>query len=238
MLDEAGEPWFVAGDVCAVLEHSDTGKAVSRLDDDEKLTRTMFVSGQNREVYVINESGLYSLILTSRKPAAKRFKKWVTSEVLPAIRKAGRYEAPAAELASSTVVPASQEFLALINVARAIGLDQNAAAISANQSTLQLTGVNFMQLLGTTHLIAPDQRHQYFTPTQLGRRIGVSARQFNMLLSDAGLQIKEGDAWIPTASAEGLYRLMDTSRRHSTGAMVTQLKWSDAVLDQVSTEDL
>ena len=89
--DEQGNPWFIASEICGALEHSDTSKAVSRLDADEKLLRTMFVSGQNREVLTINESGLYSLILTSRKPEAKSFKKWVTSEVLPSIRKTGSY---------------------------------------------------------------------------------------------------------------------------------------------------
>ena len=89
LIDEQGNPWFIASEICGALEHSDTSKAVSRLDIDEKLLRTMFVSGQNREVLTINESGLYSLILTSRKPEAKSFKKWVTSEVLPSIRKTG-----------------------------------------------------------------------------------------------------------------------------------------------------
>ena len=89
--DVTGDPWFVAADVCESLELDDTSKAVSRLDEDEKLIRTMFVSGQNRDVLTINESGLYSLTLTSRKPEAKRFKKWITSEVLPAIRKNGSY---------------------------------------------------------------------------------------------------------------------------------------------------
>jgi len=93
-LGEAGESWFVAADVCDALGLGDTSKACSRLDDDEKLIRTLFVSGQNREALVVNESGLYSLILTSRKAEAKRFKKWVTSEVLPAIRKTGQYIAP------------------------------------------------------------------------------------------------------------------------------------------------
>lgn len=92
MIDET--PWFVATDVCSVLDQPDTSKVCSRLDDDEKLLRTMCVSGQNREILLINESGLYSLILTSRKPEAKKFKKWVTNEVLPAIRKTGRYEMP------------------------------------------------------------------------------------------------------------------------------------------------
>jgi anti-repressor protein len=85
------EVWFVAKDVCEVLEHTDTSTAIKRLDDDEKLTQTMFVSGQNREVWIINESGLYSLILSSRKPEAKQFKRWITHEVLPSIRKHGTY---------------------------------------------------------------------------------------------------------------------------------------------------
>ncbi|WP_035296010.1 BRO family protein [Brevibacillus thermoruber] len=86
-----GEPWFVARDVCEVLDHSDTSTAIRRLDDDEKLTQTMFVSGQNREVWLVNEPGLYSLILTSRKPEAKAFKRWITHEVIPAIWKTGAY---------------------------------------------------------------------------------------------------------------------------------------------------
>ena len=92
MIDD--EPWFVAADVCVALSHSDTSMAVRRLDDDEKGTSTVCTPGGNQEVTIINESGLYSLILTSRKPEAKKFKKWVTSEVLPAIRKTGRYVAP------------------------------------------------------------------------------------------------------------------------------------------------
>lgn len=104
-----GEAWFVASDVCEALGLDDTSKACSRLDDDEKLTRTMFVSGQNREVLIINESGLYSLILTSRKPEAKKFKKWVTSEVLPAIRAKGRYEHPNAQVIREDVFCLSQE---------------------------------------------------------------------------------------------------------------------------------
>ncbi|WP_416144945.1 phage antirepressor [Planococcus koreensis] len=86
--------FFIAKDVCEVLDHSDVSVAVSRLDDDEKLTQTMFVSGQNRKVWLVNESGLYSLILTSRKPEAKKFKRWVTQEVLPSIRKHGTYMTP------------------------------------------------------------------------------------------------------------------------------------------------
>lgn len=85
-------PWFVAKDVCAALNLSDVSMSVSKLDDDEKLVQKIFVSGQNRDMFIINESGLYTLILRSNKPEAKKFRKWVTSEVLPSIRKNGVYD--------------------------------------------------------------------------------------------------------------------------------------------------
>lgn len=88
-----GEPWFVAADVCEALDIKNPTDALKRLDDDE---RARFNLGHQGEANIINESGLYSLILGSRKPEAKKFKKWVTSEVLPAIRKTGGYiHAPA-----------------------------------------------------------------------------------------------------------------------------------------------
>ena len=86
-----GKPWWVARDVCQVLEHTNPRIAVSRLDDDEKGVTTVYTLGGNQEINIINESGLYFLILSSRKPEAKPFKKRVTSEVLPAIRETGSY---------------------------------------------------------------------------------------------------------------------------------------------------
>jgi len=85
------EPWFVAADVCAVLEISKPRDAISRLDDDERAPLLVDTLGGPQQVGGINESGLYSLIMTSRKPSAKRFKKWITAEVLPAIRRTGGY---------------------------------------------------------------------------------------------------------------------------------------------------
>ncbi|MCM0083947.1 Bro-N domain-containing protein [Geomonas sp. Red32] len=96
-----GEPWFVAADVCGVLDVSQPHHAVARLDDDEKGSDIITTPGGQQLVNVINESGLYSLILTSRKPEAKRFKKWVTGEVLPTIRKTGSYGDPMAALKAS-----------------------------------------------------------------------------------------------------------------------------------------
>lgn len=88
------EPWFVAKDVCDVLGHSNSRAATERLDEDEKGVSKVYTPGGTQDMTVINESGLYSLVLTSNVPKAKAFKRWVTHEVIPSIRKTGVYVAP------------------------------------------------------------------------------------------------------------------------------------------------
>lgn len=95
-INRNGEIWFVAADVCTVLDIKNPRSSIALLDDDESAVHSMDIRSENcvvqkRDVNIINESGLYTLILRSRKPEAKRFRKWVTSEVLPAIRKTGAY---------------------------------------------------------------------------------------------------------------------------------------------------
>lgn len=89
------EPWFVAKDIADILEYSDSRVMTRRLDDDEKGVQILHTLGGDQEMTVINESGLYNAILGSNKPEAKTFKKWITSEVLPSIRKHGAYATPA-----------------------------------------------------------------------------------------------------------------------------------------------
>ena len=103
VIDRDGNPWFVLADVCRVLEISNPSDAASRLDPDEKMTldNTEGHSGQRggaQFLTIINESGLYSLVMTSRKPEAKVFRKWVTAEVVPSVRKTGAYVAPGTDL--------------------------------------------------------------------------------------------------------------------------------------------
>lgn len=105
------EPYFVAKDVCDILQLSDVSMAVSRLDDDEKLTQVLLVSGQGRQMWCVNESGLYHLIFQSRKPEAKAFRKWVTAEVLPTLRRTGRYEVASMPKRWSQRYERSQEVL-------------------------------------------------------------------------------------------------------------------------------
>lgn len=94
VLTREGEPWFVLPDVCDVLEITQSHHVARRLEDDEKGRVTITTLGGPQETTIINESGLYTLILTSRKAEAKRFRKWVTAEVLPSIRKTGSYALP------------------------------------------------------------------------------------------------------------------------------------------------
>jgi addiction module RelE/StbE family toxin len=91
-LERNGEPWFVAKDVCDILDIQNRHDALAKqLDDDEKGVEKIYSLGGKQDTNIINESGLYNLIFRSNKPEAKAFRKWVTSEVLPSIRKTGRY---------------------------------------------------------------------------------------------------------------------------------------------------
>lgn len=89
------EPWFVGKDVAMVLGYSNPQKAIrDHVEDEDKGVNEMFTPGGKQQLPIINESGLYSLILSSKLPTAKQFKRWVTSEVLPTIRKHGAYMTP------------------------------------------------------------------------------------------------------------------------------------------------
>ncbi len=102
VLDEDNEPWFVAKDVCDILDLNNITEALRSLDDDEKadfsLTEVRSDGyGQSRNMIIVSESGFFSLVLKSRKPEAKEFRRWITREVLPSIRKTGSYTHPACQ---------------------------------------------------------------------------------------------------------------------------------------------
>ncbi len=94
IIEQNNEPWFVAKDVCRILEINNSRQALTRLDSDEKAGVTLNDGSQNRHMQAVNEFGLYNLVLSSRKPEAKQFKRWITHEVIPSIRKHGAYMTP------------------------------------------------------------------------------------------------------------------------------------------------
>lgn len=108
-----GEPWFVAADVCHALDIGNPSDALNRLDDDERTLVSIEGASNGKPVNGVNEPGLYSLVLGSRKPEAKAFKRWITHEVIPAIRKHGGYhipQSPAEQMAQGIL--AAQKLLA------------------------------------------------------------------------------------------------------------------------------
>ena len=138
-----GELWFVAADVCAVLEHSNSRKAVGVLDENEIGVTIGYTLGGAQRMTIVNESGLYSLVFASRKPQAKAFRRWVTADVLPAIRRAGRYEASRPEDDSQARQQA-----------------QAAPLFEFNRESLPAEMVDFLVLMGLPRLARVEVKAQ------------------------------------------------------------------------------
>lgn len=177
-----GEPWFVANDVCKALEIDAT--ATRRLDDDEKntLRLTQGTSG-NPNVTIVNESGLYNLVLGSRKPEAKAFKRWITHDVIPSIRKHGAYMTP--EMIEQV----------LMNPDTIIKLATDLKNERAER--LRLEQVNAVLEPKASYYDAILASPNSVTVTQIAKDYGMSAVRFNTLLHDLGIQYKASDGqWV------------------------------------------
>ena len=148
--DEQGNSWWVARDVCKVLGLSNTTVALQPLDDDEKGVRKVYTLGG---IQGMTESGLYALLLRSNKPAAKPFRKWVTSEVLPAIRKTGCYQRPDTSQKPESLLPVAREFRAALRLARGMGLKGEQAVYEACRLAWKQTGVNPLNLIDISDLL-------------------------------------------------------------------------------------
>lgn len=128
IIDRNGDPWFVAADVCTVLGLANARDAVSKLDEDEKGVASTDTLGGPQQATIISESGLYTIILRCREATTPgsvphRFRKWVTAEVLPSIRKTGRYGAPAADPMAVLNDPAAMRGLLLTYTEKVIALE-------------------------------------------------------------------------------------------------------------------
>lgn len=227
---QGGEPWFVAKDVCECLAIGNTSDVVAALDDDERGIDIIDTLGGPQEMSVISEAGLYSLILRSRKAEAKAFKRWVTHEILPSIRKTGAYSVPSAPAKADLSVQSEVECALLI--LKAAGITGNQLAIAADNYYRKRTGLSVIEASGV-QLMAPQQK-QLLTPTQLGQLMGgLSGKKVNQLLIDEGMQVRLPSGQLePTAKGcDAGAVLMDTGKRHGDGAPVRQLKWPSDVVN-------
>ena len=175
-------PYFVGKDVAEILGYADPQKAMKmHIDDEDKLTRQIVVSGQNRNVTIINESGLYSLILSSKLPKAKEFKRWVTSEVLPAIRKHGVYAVDEVLENPDMLISALQALKE--EKAKAKRLTETLAVQEQQIAELQPKASYYDVVLNCKDLVSV---------TEIAKDYGKSAKWLNEKLHELGIQFKQG----------------------------------------------
>jgi len=230
-LDAAGQPWFVAADVCAALDLPDTHKAIARLDDDEKGRNSIPTPGGQQDMSVVNESGLYNLVLGSRKPEAKRFKRWVTHEVLPSIRKTGSYASAmsVAALPSPTQDQVSSLLLIGEAVAKVPGVKHGIAMAATLTCIHENTGLSIETMRRA--LPANDEPIAAMNPPKLGQQLGMAARSVNARLAAMGLQLRnDRDEWELTEAGQAWGEALPYSRNGHSGY---QILWNPAVIDQM-----
>ena len=213
-IEVENEPWFVANDVTTILGLSNTTVALQRLDEDE---RAKYNLGRQGMTNIVNEYGLYNLVLASRKPEAKQFKRWITHEVLPTIRKHGAYLTPD-KIEEALLNPDT-----LINLATQLKQEREARLI-AEQRVNELTpkATYYDLVLANKSLV---------TITVIAKDYGMSGKAMNKLLHELGVQYKQGSTWLLYA------KYQKTGWTHSETVMIKDKNGNDkAVLNTKWTQ--
>lgn len=178
--EQDGEPWFVGKDVAEALGYKNTNDALLRHVDPEDKRGSRFTTPSGEQtVTIINESGLYSLVLSSKLPTAKKFKRWVTSEVIPAIRKNGYYSLPKDYLSALRALVDAEE--------------QRMALLGENQRQAQVIA-EFEPIKQYVDTILESQ--DALATSQIAADYGMSAQQLNKILRDEGIQHKVNGQWL------------------------------------------
>lgn len=209
LTDENGEPWFVAKDVCDILEISNPSDALKRLDDDE---RSRFNLGRQGETNIVNEAGLYVLVLGSRKPEAHEFKRWVTHEVLPQIRKTGGY------------IPTTDADDDMTILAKAVMIGQRTMEAQKRKIAEQQTRIDELKPKArfADAVAASDGTCLVGELAKMLRQNGMDIGQnrlFRLLQADGYLGKSGSNRNVPTQRAMdlGLFRIKETTVTHADG---------------------
>lgn len=231
-VDDASRPWFNANDVCEALQLGNARQALeSHVDaDDVQKLDTIDSLGRTQRANHVNESGLYALILGSTKDAAKRFKRWVTSEVLPSIRKTGAYATPAV---AALPAPTQDRVSSLLLIGDAVAKVPGVKAGIAMAATLTCIQENTGLVIETLRraLPAANEPTCSHNATQLGKLAGSSAKAANQRLALLGFQFRnERDEWELTDAGKAWAEAMPFSRNGHSGY---QILWNPAVVDQL-----
>ena len=209
LTDKAGEPWFVAKDVCDILGHSNVSMALDRLDDDE---RSKFNLGRQGETNIVNEAGLYVLVLGSRKPEAHEFKRWVTHEVLPQIRRTGGY------------IPTTDVDDDMTILAKAVMIGQRTMEAQKRKIAEQQTRIVELEPKArfADAVAASDGTCLVGELAKMLRQNGMDISQnrlFRLLQADGYLGKSGSNRNVPTQRAMdlGLFRIKETTVTHADG---------------------
>ena len=228
---DEGEPLFCLADICKALGLSNSSVVASQIKEEFETPKLNLGVIQREtgpvEAAFITEPQLYFVLMRSRSENARPFRQWVVNDVLPSIRKTGKYE-----VKQTTDLKLKFELTKML---------LEPAGITGNQLTLALdkvyrtnTGESLLAQTGV-ELKAPTQS-QLLTPTQIGERLdGRSAKAINLLLQDLGLQRKVGKEWELTQlgrDSGGVY--LDTNKRHSNGTPIRQIKWPDTTVEYLA----
>lgn len=214
LTDEAGEPWFVAKDVCDILELTNPAVALQSLDDDEKtnLSNSYVWSEPGRRPLIISEPGLYRLVMRSRKPEAKEFQRWVTHEVLPAIRKTGGY------------IPTTDADDDMTILAKAVMIGQRTMEAQKQKIAEQQTRIVELEPKArfADAVAASDGTCLVGELAKMLRQNGMDIGQnrlFRLLQADGYLGKSGSNRNVPTQSAMdlGLFRIKETTVTHADG---------------------
>ena len=189
-IEKNGEPWFVGKDVAEILGYSDTAQAVRKhIDNEDKGVVEMTTPGGKQPVTIINESGLYSLILSSKLPTAKEFKHWVTSEVLPSIRKTGEYKITPAQQNRLDIMERNsrtREASLWLRISAQVKSDTYRQVCASYASTV---------LAGREVIPLPQTTQHHYSATEIGKMFGVSKQAIGNLANTYGMKTDEYGAW-------------------------------------------
>lgn len=193
------EPWFVGKDIASILGYANTSDALKKhVDKEDKGVAKCDTLGGKQTLTVINESGLYSLILSSKLPNAKKFKRWVTSDVLPSIRKTGGY-IPHDENMSDDEIMAR----ALLVAQKTI--EEKSKLLNQAQVTIQTQSdvINELKPHAEYAERVLEDKKTTLTPTQIAKDFGMAGQGLNALLHDLGVQYKQNGQWLLYAKYQG-----------------------------------
>ncbi len=233
IIEQDGDPWFVAKDVAQLLGYRDTSQAI-RAHCKGAVELTLPSGRGSQKTIVIPEHDLYRLIMRSKLPAAEEFEEWVVGVVLPSIRKTGSYQVKRPPVEDKHVIKANTLFRSNFAVSKLV-FRGNQALLSANVATMKATDVDVLGNIGASHLIA-EETDVLLTPTAIGSSVGLSGQKTNLRLEELGLVTvirdhKNCKQYQLTKEGEKYGVALDTGKKHGNGIPVQQIKWYSRTTD-------